>query len=114
MSEKRSKYNVTKYNARKTEVDGYVFDSAAESRRYRELKVLERIGEIKNLVLQPAFKCVVNGVHICIYYADFQYCRVMTGETMIEDVKGVRTPIYQLKKKLVEAIHGITISETSA
>ena len=44
-----------KYKNKKTQVDMYVFDSIAESRRYKELALLERVGKIKDLQLQPRF-----------------------------------------------------------
>ena len=44
-----------KYNNRKITIDRYVFDSVKEGKRYRELKLLESAGEIKNLELQPRY-----------------------------------------------------------
>jgi len=102
----------SKYHATRTEVDGYVFASKAEARRYSELKLLEQAGEIDHLMLQPKYEIAINKKHICNYFADFQY-RLHRGAYVVEDVKGVRTPVYQLKKKLVEAIYGITIAEVS-
>jgi hypothetical protein len=102
---------MSKYHARKTERDGIVFDSAAEANRYDELKLLERSGDISHLVLQPEFDCVVNGKHVCKYRADFQYVNLATQAIITEDVKGFRTAVYRLKKKLVEALHGIAITE---
>ena len=102
---------MNKYHAVKTEVDGFVFDSKREARRYRELKLLESAGEIGNLALQPKFDLSVNGEKICSYYADFEYCDLRTGKTVVEDAKGVRTHEYRIKKKLVRAIYGVTIVE---
>ena len=101
---------MTKYNAKKTEVDGFIFDSRAEARRYSELILAERAGEISNLSLQPVFPIIVNEKKIGKYIADFQYTD-RDGNRVIEDVKGVSTPVYRLKKKLVEAIHEINITE---
>ena len=104
----------SKYHATRTEVDGYVFASKAEARRYSELKLLEAAGEIDGLVLQPVFPIVVNDVKICKYIADFSY--YSGQERFIEDVKSAATkkiPVYRLKKKLVEAIYGIAIAEVS-
>lgn len=101
----------SKYGARKQEVDGFVFDSIAEATWYQGLRLLERAGEIKNLELQPKFDVIVNGKHICNYFADFRYIDTQTGETIVEDVKGVRTDVYIIKKKLVEAIYKIKIHE---
>ncbi len=103
-----------KYGAVKTEVDGFVFDSKAEARRYGELKLLEAAGEIRELQLQVPFHLDVNGVHVCDYVADFVYQTTDDGRRttrVVEDAKGRRTPVYQLKKKLMRAVHGIEIRE---
>ena len=105
---RRNKYGVSP-KADRT-VDGIVFDSKKEAKRYGELKLLEKVGEITNLEIQPKFACVVNGKKICGYVADFRY-ETQNGE-VIEDVKGIKTRIYSLKKKLVEALFGIEITET--
>lgn len=111
-----------KYGNKKTQVGGITFDSKKEAARYQELVLLERAGEIRNLVLQPAFVLTVNGMKICSYKADFRYDQVqrdglgmrMMGRGMtnvVEDVKGMKTPVYRLKKKLMKACHGIEIQE---
>ena len=100
----------SKYNAVKTTVDGIKFDSKAEARRYSELKLLLKAKTIADLELQPRYDFVVNGVKIGFYKADFRY--KMGNRLIIEDVKGVKTPVYNLKKKLMKAIHGIDILET--
>lgn len=100
-----------KYNAQRTEAYGLMFASKAEAKRYCELRILLTSGEIFELECQPKFKCVVNGAKVCNYIADFRYTDRATGEVVTEDVKGVKTPVYKLKKKLVEAIYGITITE---
>lgn len=108
-----------KYRNIKTVVDGIKFDSKAEARRYSELKLLEKAGEINKLELQPRFDIKVNGTKICTYVADFAYEEDKTdgyfGFTVsnkrVEDVKGIKTPVYNLKKKLMKAIHGIDIKE---
>jgi len=102
---------MNKYNAVKVEVDGFIFDSKAEGRRYSELKLLERAGEIKDLRLQPKFTCAVNGKVICHYIADFHYFDSQTQSEKIEDVKGMKTPVYKLKKRLFEALYNQTITE---
>ena len=100
----------SKYKAVKTEVDGIMFDSKREAARYMELRLLERAGEIKNLELQPAFECRIDGKKICTYKADFRY--FTAKRSIVEDVKGVKTPVYRLKKKLVEALFpGVKIQE---
>lgn len=94
----------SKYAAIPTVVDGIRFASKREARRYAELRLLERGGEIANLELQPFFPCVVNGKSVCTYIADFAYLS-RGGVRVVEDVKGVKTPVYRLKKKLVEALY---------
>lgn len=101
----------SKYGAVKTTVDGYTFASRAEARRYEELMLLGLAGELDNLELQPVFPLVVNGVSVGRYVADFAYREKATGAFVVEDVKGMRTPVYQLKKKLVAACHGIDVRE---
>ena len=100
----------SKYKAVKTEVDGITFDSKREAARYMELMLMQRAGEIKRLELQPKYDCIVNGNKICTYRADFRYS---TNEnSIVEDVKGMKTPVYKLKKKLVEALYpGVIIQE---
>ena len=100
-----------KYGARKTEVDGITFDSKAEARRYGELKLLEQAEEITALELQPKFPVEVNGKKICTWKGDFRYWCNRGGGWVVEDVKGFRTPVYRLKKKLVEAIYDIEVTE---
>lgn len=118
----------SKYGAKKTEVDGYVFDSRAEASHYSELKMREKAGEIFDLELQPRFECKVSNKLICTYIADFRY-KEWTGEMLVTsgiggkkiatkdfeiviiDVKGMKTPVYRLKKKLVEALYDIEIKE---
>jgi hypothetical protein len=101
---------MSKYHAIKTEIDGRVFASRAEARRYSELCLLEKAGEISFLECQPSFQIFMNKKHICNYLADFKYTD-KSGVVIIEDVKGIKTPVYRLKKKLVEAQFNITITE---
>lgn len=100
-----------KYNARKTVVDGITFASLGEARRYGHLCILQRSGAIKNLVTHPKFTLEVNGQKICSYIADFIYENVATGEQVVEDFKGRRTPVFSIKKKLMRACNGIEIVE---
>lgn len=106
-----SKYNNAKYNG---------YDSKKEAKRAAELKLLEKAGVISNLQEQvvyeliPAQYRIVNGKKKCIeraikYIADFQY--VENGNTVVEDVKGFRTDVYRIKKKLMLYFHDIQIKE---
>jgi hypothetical protein len=101
-----------KYGNKKTVVDGIKFDSKWESERYLYLKALERAGRCRNLELQVRFPLEVNGQKICTYIADFRY-ELERGEGLwehiVEDAKGVETPEFKIKKKLMKAIHGIEI-----
>lgn len=101
---------MNKFHARKTVVDGVTFASAKESRRYSELKLLERAGQIQGLELQPKFDLAVNGQKVCAYHGDFRYQEQGRG-VVVEDVKGVRTPAYVIKAKLFKAIYGFGITE---
>ena len=69
------------------------------------------MGEIFGLLLQPRYILEVNGIHIAKYVADFWYADLLSNINVIEDVKGVRTREYIIKKKLMKAIHGIEIVE---
>lgn len=103
-----------KYRNTPTVIDGIRFDSQAEGRRYSQLKLLEKAGEIKNIELQPKFPMEVNGKKVGRYTADFAYHDRATGKQVVEDVKSPSTAkgeAYRLRKKLVEALYGITITE---
>lgn len=99
-----------KYGNRRTIVDGINFASAKEARRYGELKLLERAGEITALQLQPRFPLLVAGKKICTYVGDFQYLE-RNASVVVEDAKGFKTPEYKLKAKLFEAVVGFPIRE---
>lgn len=98
-----------KYKNKKTQVDMYVFDSAKEAKRYKELKLLERAGKIRNLELQPhfllqdSFKKNGRTYRKIEYIADFKY--IENGRTIVEDVKGLQTDVFKLKHKLFEKIY---------
>ncbi len=101
----------SKYRNRKTLYQGIWFHSQKEADRYQDLLHRERAGEISHIELQPRYNLVVNGQKLGFYKADFRYRDVATGEVVVEDVKGVRTAVYQLKKKLMKALYGIEIIE---
>ena len=92
----------SKYNNKITTYDGFRFDSKKEAQRYFELKMLQLAGEISVLELQPVIPLLVNGQWIGKYIGDFSY-RNKDNERVIEDVKSpaTRTPIYNLKKKIL-------------
>ena len=88
----------SKYGNVRTEIDGHTFDSKAEARRYSELKILQQCGEIKGFGLQPSF--VLPGD--IRYRPDFIVCGA-DGEIWVEDVKGMETKEFKIKKKLWDA-----------
>lgn len=102
---------MSKYNATPTRVDGLRFASKREAKRYNELKLMERGGEIVALEIQPKFPLIVNKQKLGNYFGDFQYRDTATGDLIVEDVKGVRTPVFRLKAKLVRALYGVEIVE---
>lgn len=96
-----------------TEVDGIAFASKKEARRYGELKLLERAGQIAGLKVHPAFPLDVKGSPICRYVADFEYY-APGNVRVVEDVKSPITrkhPVYRIKAKLFEALMGFPIRE---
>ena len=107
-----------KYNAAGERIDGIFFHSKAEGIRYLQLKAMQERGEIENLILQPPYECVVRNQKITTYRSDFKYCviddRGHTIKTVVEDVKGMITEVYKIKKKLVEACFDIKIIEIPA
>lgn len=88
-------------------MDGKLFASRAEMNRYCELRMLERAGHIRDLVLQPAFilqpAYIRDGkkVQALTYRADFGYLDVRTNRNIIEDCKGHITDVYAIKKKIL-------------
>lgn len=95
---------MNKYHNTRTMVDGILFDSKKEADRYLELKMLQKAKVISDLERQPrftlqeAFVCDGNRYQKLEYVADFKYQE--NGETIIEDIKGVKTEVYKIKKKL--------------
>ena len=104
---------MNKYRNKSCVILGNKFASQAEGRRYTELLMLVQSKFIKDLVLQPRFRIEVNSIKICDYVADFRYSELVDGQLIdrIEDVKGILTPVYKLKKKLLKAVHGLDIIE---
>lgn len=110
---------MSKYRNKLTEVDGIQFHSKKEARRWGELKLLQKAKKISGLERQVKFSLDINGEHICNYFADFVYSSTESHflvpfpapYQVVEDVKGVRTPLYRVKAKLMKAIHGIEIRE---
>ena len=116
-----------KYRSQKVEVDGIVFDSKKEAKRFQELRLLEKAGAIQNLKTQVKFILIPaqrepdtigkrggrkKGKLLereCNYVADFVYTE--NGATIVEDTKGFRTKDYIIKRKLMLYVHEIRIKE---
>lgn len=123
----------SKYKSKKTVVDGIEFDSRKEARRYTELKLLERAGEISDLRLQVKYVLIPaqrepdtvgakGGVkkgrvieREVAYYADFVYRIAGTSDEVVEDVKGYRDgqayALFKIKRKLMLYVYGIQVKE---
>lgn len=122
-----------KYGSKKVEIDGIVFDSKREAKRWTELKLLERTGHISELrrqveyVLIPEQREWTNEIYQkgrnkgcfkkgkllerkCSYFADFVYLDSV-GRISVEDTKGMRTKDYIIKRKLMLHVFGIKIKE---
>lgn len=103
----------SKYGNRKTEYNGVTYDSKKEAAFAQELDVLKHAtgpDKVASWEGQVPYVCKVEGKKICTYKADF-VVKYASGEVAVYDVKGVRTAVYRLKKKLVEALYGIEIKE---
>lgn len=118
----------SKYHAKKTTIDGITFDSRKEAKRFEELRLLERAGEISELERQVKYVLIPSqrepytigprgGLHRgkliereCAYIADFTY-RTRDGDLVVEDTKGMKTAEYVIKRKLMLYVHGIRIKE---
>lgn len=124
---------MSKYHSKKTEVDGILFDSKREAQRYQQLKLMEKAGVICDLKRQVKYelvpaqyidgKCVERAV---TYTSDFEYYALKPlrqktvmaepdaktiGQHIVEDVKGMRTDVYKIKKKLMLYKYGIQLTE---
>jgi len=104
----KSKAKINKYKAKRIEVDGIKFDSMKEAKRYGQLIILVRSGKIKSFERQVKYRVEINGVLICNYIADFVVTH-LSGNIIVEDVKGMILPIFKLKSKLMKAVHNIDI-----
>jgi hypothetical protein len=102
---------VSKYKAVPCVRDGVRFASQREASRYGELKAAEKAGIISNLELQFPFALHVGKTIIGRYVADFVY-RDSQGRQIVEDCKGMKTPLYNWKKRHMLAEYDIPIVET--
>lgn len=103
-----------KYHNKKVVYDGIKFDSKKEFTRYRELKILEQRNLIKDLELQVPFILFQKSKYgrVVKYVADFVYFDVEKNKKIVEDVKGFKTDVYKLKKRILAEKYDIEIFET--
>ena len=100
---------MSKYGSRKTTVFGITFDSKLEANRYMVLKGAEGEGLITDLKTQqpvmellPKFKTEDGKTWRALkYIPDFSYTVTKTGQLVIEDTKGIETPTFKLKLKMM-------------
>ena len=123
----------SKYHAEKITVNGITFDSKKEARRWLELTALEQAGKIHGLRRQVKYLLIPEQRESCTeryksgpkkgqfkpgrvlerecaYYADCDYY-TEDGTHVVEDVKGMRTKEYRLKRKMLLYKYQIRISE---
>lgn len=119
----------SKYHSKKIKLDGMIFDSKKEARRWLELKALEQAGEISCLDRQVKYVLIPSQrepdflgsrggkkkgkllEREACYIADFSYID-QYGNEVVEDTKGLKTADYILKRKLMLYVFGIRIKET--
>ena len=108
---------MNKYHNKKIAYAGEMFDSRKELNRYIELLLLQKAGKISGLRRQVKFELIpairdaqgMPAERACCYIADYVYTE--NGKTVVEDVKGIRTDVYKIKRKLMLWVHGIQIRE---
>ena len=98
---------MSKYKNVKVKLDGITFDSKKEAVHYAYLKSLEKRGVITDLQLQTKLDFKIDGKKIFTYKPDFEYNDEFGHH--IVDVKGIQTPVFKLKKKLIEAQYNTEI-----
>ena len=111
---------MNKYRNTKTQAYGMTFDSKAEARRYGELLMLENIDVIRMLCRQVPYELAPSvRLHgekrkrpAVRYIADFQYYDVAGGRVIVEDTKGIDTPVSRLKRHLMATVRGIEVRLT--
>lgn len=113
---------MSKYRAIKTVVGDLTFDSKAEARRYGELRLMERAGLIENLqrqipiVLLPTVKFhdAKRAQPALRYIPDFTYYEWQAGKKIkvVEDVKGIQTPAFVIKRHALKALFNIDVLVT--
>ena len=108
-----------KFGNKKVVTQDGTFDSQREYKRWCELKLLQKAGEIFNLERQVKYVLIRSQTRSdgkkereVAYIADFRYQTSKGSHTVLEDSKGVRTDAYIIKRKMILHFHGITVRET--
>lgn len=108
-----------KYHNKPCQVGAEKYRSQREAKRHQDLLLLQRAGQIAGLAREVPF-VLAPGVRIegeerarpaLRYVADFVYSEVASGAVVVEDAKGMQTPVYRLKKHLLATVHGIHVRE---
>jgi hypothetical protein len=108
-----------KYRNKPCTVGGEKYRSQREAKRHQDLLLLQKAGQIAGLTREVAFE-LAPGVKIkgegrkrpaVRYVADFVFSDVRSGAVVVEDAKGMQTPVYRLKKHLMKTIHNIDVVE---
>ena len=106
---------MNKYRNQPVQIGAEKYRSQREAKRHQDLLLLERCGEIQRLQREVPFVLAVGVVldgrrkPPLRYVADFVY--VHKGVQVVEDAKGVRTPLYRAKRHLMASVHGIEVRE---
>ena len=99
-----------KYRNEPVIVDGRRYASKREAAYCEDLIRLEKAGRIGGLELQKRFPILApNGEVICVYVADAAFWDHDQGRFRVIDVKGVVTPEFKLKRKMMRALKGIEV-----
>jgi hypothetical protein len=112
-----NKTKSSKFNNRKSLIDGHTFDSIKEGEFYGSLKLKKQAGLIKDFQMQVQYDIIVNNIHIAYYYLDF-LIENNDGSFEYIDIKGkdkksnkfIKTSVFAIKKRLVEALYHIKIT----
>lgn len=108
---------MTKYRAKAIQIGPEKYRSQREAKRHQHLLLLQRAGKIEGLKREVAFE-LAPSVRIAgemrarpavRYFADFVYAELETGRFVVEDAKGMQTPVFRLKKHLMKSVHGIDV-----
>ena len=124
----------SKYHSKKIKApDGEIFDSRKEYKRWCDLTLLERAGEITNLQRQVPYLLLPEHREPDLigprggrrkgriierrleYIADFTYEELLPDGSwvyVVEDCKGMRTREYIIKRKLMLHVYNIRLRET--